>query len=74
MSNSLLYLWSSSYYPWEVVLPGNIILVGALGALYAITDRQDYSVGSITSPICPCTPPPRLDGIVAAFLYSCCIM
>eukprot|EP00957_Ditylum_brightwellii_P184957 14086187-Ditylum_brightwellii.AAC.1 len=63
MSNSLLYQRSSSYRTWEVVLPGNVVLVGALGALYAIAERLEYSVSSITSPICPCAPSPRLDGI-----------
>eukprot|EP00957_Ditylum_brightwellii_P163531 12450605-Ditylum_brightwellii.AAC.1 len=63
MSNSLLYWWSSSYRTWEVAFPGNAVLVVALGALYAVADRLEYSVGSITSPICPCAPPPRLDGI-----------
>eukprot|EP00957_Ditylum_brightwellii_P020281 1530675-Ditylum_brightwellii.AAC.1 len=74
VSNSLLYWWSLSYHTWEVALPGNVVLVGALGALYAVAERLEYSVGSITSPICPYAPPPRLDGIVAAFSYSCCIM
>eukprot|EP00957_Ditylum_brightwellii_P092455 7040599-Ditylum_brightwellii.AAC.2 len=65
---------SSSYLTCDDALSSNVVLVGALGALYAVAERLEYSVGSMTRPICPCDPPPRLDGIVAVLSYNCCMI
>eukprot|EP00957_Ditylum_brightwellii_P082742 6291138-Ditylum_brightwellii.AAC.1 len=41
----------------------NILAYTAVGGAYAVAERLEYSVGSITRPMCSCAPPPRLDAM-----------
>eukprot|EP00957_Ditylum_brightwellii_P156263 11893557-Ditylum_brightwellii.AAC.1 len=65
--------WSAVSLSTNCALGGNTICTGAVGTTYAVVDSMAYNVGSITNPIYPCTPSPKVVDTAAALSYMAII-